>query len=68
MRFFSYIAPYLFQLFSLLAIILPVAGGVLALVILWRIMKSLERISQSLSRLVEWKERGQKKEQGSDET
>jgi hypothetical protein len=62
LRVFSYIAPYLFQIFSLMAIILPIAGGILALTILWRIMKSLERIGQSLAKLSEYKEQEPRKE------
>lgn len=41
-------AEALFQLFALMSIILPIAGGVLFLVILWRGMKALEGINQSL--------------------
>jgi hypothetical protein len=45
------IAPFLFQLFSLSAIILPVVAGALALHFLWRIMKALEGMQKSLERL-----------------
>ncbi|MBA4494731.1 hypothetical protein ACFO25_17535 [Paenactinomyces guangxiensis] len=48
----STIGPVLIQLFSFLAIILPVLGGVLAILTLWRMMKALEGIRTSLEVLI----------------
>jgi len=44
-------ASAFFQLFSLLAIILPVLGGILLLSFLWRMTKALEGILQELRRI-----------------
>ncbi|SEN15331.1 hypothetical protein [Lihuaxuella thermophila] len=52
------IAPILFQLFSLAAIILPVTAGGLALYFLWRIMKALEGMHKSLEMLTGEQKKG----------
>lgn len=50
------IAPYLFQLFSIMAIVVPVTGAIFALVLLWRAVKALEGIRETLERLADKKE------------
>lgn len=45
----EWLATAFFQLFSLLAIILPILGGILLLWYLWRMTKALENIRQELS-------------------
>lgn len=49
------IAPFLFQVFSIMAIILPVSGGIFALLLLWRGVKALEGIEKTLEKAVDAK-------------
>ncbi|MGA8943549.1 MAG: hypothetical protein WB502_12680 [Thermoactinomyces sp.] len=51
------IAPYLFQLFSVMAIVLPVLGGIFALILLWRAVRALEGIHKTLEKLGNEKEK-----------
>ncbi len=51
------IAPYLFQLFSIMAIVLPVSGVIFALILLWRAVKALEGIHKTLEKLAKGKEK-----------
>ncbi len=44
------IAPVFFQVFSIMAIILPVSGGIFALFLLYRGVKALEGIRDTLEK------------------
>ncbi|MBA4547475.1 hypothetical protein H1R82_05530 [Thermoactinomyces intermedius] len=44
------IAPVFFQIFSIMAIILPVSGGIFALFLLYRGVKALEGIREALEK------------------